>query len=109
MPRRPARPPSMHSREDKAAAEDEEAKQILAVVPARAVLTELARGFLLAHETNLEQAVRFAETFLKEQTGQLARAPTEPAPKVTRARLALGRFPRGAVEPTSPPTRSGEV
>lgn len=109
MPRPPARPPSMRSREDETAAEDEEAKQILAVVPARAVLTELARGFLLVHETNLEQAVRFAETFLKEQTGQLARAPAEPAPKVTRARLALGRFPRGAVEPTSTPTHSGQV
>lgn len=103
------RSPRMTSVNPTEASADAEAEEIRVVVPPRAVLTELARGFLLAHETNLEQAVRFAETFLKEQTGQLARAPTEPAPKVTRARLALGRFPRGAVEPTSPPTRSGEV
>lgn len=40
-----------------------------AVVPARAVLTELARGFLLVHETDPAHAVRFAQTFLRERAG----------------------------------------
>ncbi len=69
------------------------------VVPARAVLTELARGFLLVHESNPARAVRFAETFLKERAGRPVEPRVEPVQKVTLARLSLGRFPRGAVEP----------
>ena len=38
------------------------------IVPARAVLTELARGFLLAQSADPERAKRFASTFLREQT-----------------------------------------
>lgn len=43
------------------------------VVPARAVLTELARGFLLS-APDPERAKRFATSFLKEQ--QAAHPPT---------------------------------
>lgn len=39
------------------------------IVPPRAVLTELARGFLLVHETDRAHAARFAQSFLKEQIG----------------------------------------
>ncbi len=73
------------------------------VVPPRAVLTELARGFLLVNDTNPARALRFAETFLKEQSGRAAPARVEALPKVTLARLSLGRFPRGAVEPLGKP------
>ncbi len=76
--------------------EDEEIREI---VPARAVLTELARGFLLVHETNPSRAVRFAETFLKEREGRAAEARVAPVPNVTLARLSLGRSYRGAIEP----------
>jgi hypothetical protein len=81
---------------------DAEVESVRAVVPPRAVLTELARGFLLVHDSDRAQALRFAETFLKEQTGRLAETPAEPPTRPTRARLALGRFPRGAVEPAPP-------
>ena len=69
------------------------------VVPHRAVLTELARGFLLVHETNPDRARQFAETFLRERTGDIVPARVEPVAKVTMSRLSLGRYPRGAVEP----------
>ncbi|MCI4331537.1 MAG: hypothetical protein L3K19_06790 [Thermoplasmata archaeon] len=39
------------------------------IVPERAVLTELARGFLLVHQADPDRAKRFAQTFLREQTG----------------------------------------
>ncbi len=83
-----------------------EEDRIRAIVPPRAVLTELARGFLLVHASNRERAVRFAETFLREQAGEFD-PPREEPPRVTRAQLALGRYPRGAVEPPSPPPGSG--
>jgi hypothetical protein len=77
---------------------EEEVEEIEEVVPTRAVLTELARGFLLVHDTDPAQAVRFAATFLKEQTGRPRPARVEPVNQVTMARLSLGRFPQGAVE-----------
>jgi hypothetical protein len=40
-----------------------------AIVPPRAVLTELARGFLLTHDGDPERAKKFAMSFLREQTG----------------------------------------
>lgn len=89
--------------------DDREAEEIREVVPARAVLTELARGFLLVHETNPVAAVRFAETFLREQTGHLPATHAEPEPRLTRARLALGRFPRGAVEPPASSKPPGSI
>ncbi len=78
---------------------DEEAEEIREIVPARAVLTELARGFLLVHESSPARALRFAETFLREREGRAAESRVPPVPKVTLARLSLGRSPRGAVEP----------
>ncbi|HKS59166.1 MAG TPA: hypothetical protein VJS68_00115 [Thermoplasmata archaeon] len=38
------------------------------IVPERLVLTELARGFLLAQGTDAHQATRFARRFLKEKS-----------------------------------------
>jgi hypothetical protein len=67
-------------------------------VAARAVRTELARGFLLVHETDRAQAIQFATTFLKERSGRPAPARSESIHRVTMARLSLGRFPMGAVE-----------
>lgn len=77
---------------------DEEVEAIHEVVPERAVLTELARGFLLVHESDRAQAVQFAATFLKERAGRAAPARVDSVPHVTMARLSLGRFPQGAVE-----------
>jgi len=39
------------------------------VVPPRAVLTELARGFLLSQGDDPERAKRFASSFLRERAG----------------------------------------
>ena len=89
----------MPSANDPGTSSDAEAEEIRVVVPPRAVLTELARGFLLVHESNPARARRFAETFLKEQTGQGAAPRAEPILHVTLARLSLGRLPHGAVEP----------
>ena len=79
---------------------DPEVEELREVVPARAVLTELARGFLLVHETNPSRAVRFAETFLRERAGRPVETRVAPVPKVTLARLSLGRGYRGAIEPS---------
>ena len=81
-------------------------EKIREVVPGRAVLTELARGFLLVHESNPDRALRFAATFLKECSSALASARVDSTRPVTLARLQLGRLPRGAVDPTNfPPPR----
>ena len=82
---------------------DPEVADIEEIVPARAVLTELARGFLLEHQSNPAHAVRFAEGFLREQAGRPAAPRVEPLTKVSLARLALGRIYRGAVEPSGLP------
>jgi len=74
-------------------------KELLEVVPTRAVLTELARGFLLVRDSNPDGAVRFAATFLRERAGGERAPRVETVPKLTIARLSLGRNPRGAVEP----------
>jgi hypothetical protein len=42
------------------------------VVPPRAVLTELARAFLLVNEIDRKQAARFASSFLKERAAEAA-------------------------------------
>ncbi len=81
---------------------EEEAEAIREVVPERAVLTELARGFLLVHESDRNQALQFATTFLKEYTGRSNPASVESVHRVTMARLSLGRFPQGAVERLDP-------
>ncbi|HYK94121.1 MAG TPA: hypothetical protein VEY07_08805 [Thermoplasmata archaeon] len=56
-----------------------------AVVPPRAVLTELARGFLLLHERDPTRASQFAATFLREQAGHPLEPPVRPSlPSVRR-------------------------
>ena len=96
---RPGRSTEMARRDDPEGSPDPAEEELREVVPARAVLTELARGFLLVHETNPARAVRFAETFLRERSGRPAEPRVESVPHVTLARLSLGRSPRGAVEP----------
>lgn len=81
---------------------DPDRKEFREVVPAPAVLTELARGFLLVRDSDPDRALRFAETFLKERAGSARPERVETVPKLTLARLALGRSPRGAVEPAGP-------
>lgn len=81
---------------------DPERKTLQEVVPAPAVLTELARGFLLVRDSDPDRAVRFAATFLKERAGAPRPERVETVPKITLARLSLGRSPRGAVEPGGP-------
>ncbi len=76
------------------------------MVPARAVLTELARGFLLAHETNPDRAVRFAATFLREYAGTPAPTRVEGTRPVSLGRRRLGTGDSGEVDPTNfPPVR----
>jgi hypothetical protein len=80
---------------------DPERKPFLEIVPAPAVLTELARGFLLVRDSDPDRALKFAATFLREKSGAPRPERIEAVPKITLARLSLGRSPRGAVEPTS--------
>jgi hypothetical protein len=82
-----------------------EEEQIREVIPARAVLTELARGFLLVRENDRARALRFAVTFLKEQADAPRPAPLA-YPSAPWAQRGLGRVSRGAVErpdPRGPP------
>ena len=91
-------PPVMTSPPDA----DQPAEELLEVVPARAVLTELARGFLLVRESDRERAVRFARTFLRERSTP-APGPAPPSyPVPPSAQRALGRSPWGAVEKLDP-------
>jgi hypothetical protein len=85
--------------EDSDRAVEPDERTVEEVVPARAVLTELARGFLLVHASNPERARQFAATFLRERSGELPEVRVEPVGNVTMARLSLGRYPQGAVEP----------
>jgi hypothetical protein len=85
---------------------DEEIETLRRVVPARAVLTELARGFLLVQQSNPGRAVRFAEGFLKECAVQGSDPRVDASLPVTEARRRLGRLPSGAVDPSNfPPIR----
>jgi hypothetical protein len=90
------------SDEETAESFGEEVQAIEEVVPARAVLTELARGFLLLHESDPARAVQFATTFLQERAGRPTPTRVESVHNVTMARLSLGRFPQGAVERLDP-------
>ena len=76
-------------------------EEINEVVPARAVLTELARGFLLVRENDRERAVRFAATFLRERA-ERPRPEPEPYAVPAASQRAFGRFPRGGVEHPDP-------
>ncbi len=72
------------------------------VVPARAVLTELARGFLLVREVDRERAVRFAATFLREHAEPTTRPAPAPYPAAPPSQRSLGRPSAGAVERPDP-------
>lgn len=83
-----------------------ESEEFRRAVPARAVLTELARGFLLVHESNPDRAVRFATTFLREFGATASSESTGGGAAPTLARRQLGRLPRGSVDPSNfPPSR----
>jgi len=85
---------------------DPEVENLRSIVPGRAVLTELARGFLLVHESNPGRAVRFAAGFLKECAVRDSDARVDASRPVSDARRRLGRLPSGSVDPTNfPPTR----
>ncbi|MCI4369180.1 MAG: hypothetical protein L3K09_06430 [Thermoplasmata archaeon] len=68
------------------------------VVPPRAVLTELCRGFLLVNEVDRERATRFAKGFLRERAGEPAPRPVVGVPHLPTMR----RGPRPA--PWEPPS-----
>jgi hypothetical protein len=72
------------------------------IVPARAVLTELARGFLLVRESDRERAVRFAATFLREHAEPVSRPTPAAYPATPTAQRSLGRASGGAVERPDP-------
>ena len=59
------------------------------IVPERAVLTELARGFLLAHESDPCQARRFAASFLRERSGEPASMRVVPRAQVPSVRRGV--------------------
>ncbi|MCI4326057.1 MAG: hypothetical protein L3K16_00225 [Thermoplasmata archaeon] len=59
------------------------------VVPARAVLTELARGFLMVHESDPDHARRFAQTFLREQSGPPPESRVAPAERLASVRRGV--------------------
>ena len=78
--------------------ETEESADLHAVIPARAVLTELARGFLLVRDSDPKRAARFAATFLKERVGsEVSGIAPRPGP-VTPAYASLGQPARGPVD-----------
>lgn len=89
--------------EDRAA--DPEVEELRAIVPERAVLTELARGFLLVHQSNPDRAVKFAATFVRECAAEPRPERVDSTRPVPPGRLDLGRLPRGAVDPTNFPVR----
>jgi hypothetical protein len=81
-------------------------EELRAVVPARAVLTELARGFLLVQTSNPDRAVRFAAMFLRECAGTPVPSRVDASRPVTPARRRLGTTDSGPVDPTNfPPVR----
>ena len=45
-------------------------ESLASIVPSRAVLTELARGFLMLHDSDPGRAARFAATFVREQVAE---------------------------------------
>jgi len=69
------------------------------VVPARAVLTELARGFLMVHESDPDHARRFAQTFLREQAGPPAELRVAPAERLASVRRGVNTALREPLPP----------
>lgn len=63
------------------------------IVPARAVLTELARGFLLVQESDPVHAARFARSFLKEHAGASPPERMIPAERMPTLRRGVASVP----------------
>ncbi len=76
----------------------EESAEAHDVIPARAVLTELARGFLLVRDSDPRRAARFAATFLKERAESAAPPPARAPGPVTPAFASLGPSKRGPID-----------
>jgi hypothetical protein len=84
---------------------DEPTRELQEIVPARAVLTELARGFLLVQATNPGRALQFATTFVRECSGVAAAARAEATRPATNVRRRWGTTDPGPVEPSNFPPR----
>jgi hypothetical protein len=85
---------------------EEPTHELREVVPARAVLTELARGFLLVHTSNPERALQFATTFVRECSGTAAAARAEATRRALSPRRPWGTTDTGPVDPSNfPPKR----
>ncbi|MCI4337145.1 MAG: hypothetical protein L3K17_08170 [Thermoplasmata archaeon] len=56
------------------------------VVPSRAVLTELARGFLMLHDSDPGGAARFAATFVREQATKVGEPTMTLLPRLPQIR-----------------------
>jgi hypothetical protein len=78
---------------------DVEVKPTREVLPGRTVLTELARGFLLAQQSHPERAVLFAASFLRERSDAQSLAGIPTSPPVTPGPRRLGRVPPTPAEP----------
>ncbi len=68
------------------------------IIPARAVLTELARGFLLVRDKDPERAARFAATFLRERVGAGPLPVARRAAAIPPAYAALAHPNRGPID-----------
>jgi hypothetical protein len=68
------------------------------IIPARAVLTELARGFLLVRDKDPERAARFAATFLRERVGVEPPATARKAAVIPPAYATLAHPSRGPID-----------
>lgn len=76
------------------------------VVPARAVLTELARGFLLMQSSDPDRAVEFASSFLRERSGMSPPAGPERTRPVVLPRRRPNEPRSGPSDPSNgPPAR----
>ncbi|MGP8074513.1 MAG: hypothetical protein ACLQD9_08095 [Thermoplasmata archaeon] len=79
----------------------EDMEAIHDIIPARAVLTELARGFLLVRDKDPKRAARFAATFLRERVG------AEPPPAARKAVVILPAYAALAHPNRGPIDRGG--
>ncbi len=84
---------------------EEPVRELREVVPARAVLTELARGFLLVQASNPDRALQFATTFVRECSGAAAEARADATRPVSAPRRRWGTSDTGPVDPTRFPPR----
>jgi hypothetical protein len=79
---------------------DAESEELREVVPERAVLTELARGFLLEQHSNPDRAVRFLATFLREQAHPPEHGRSSVTGPAALSKLPVRGLDRGVVDPS---------